>query len=1306
MAKKPIPSGDINVSGQNVSGLNFVQGDNANITTNVNTVIQMGWREIDPERAKAFGVNPYRGMTAFQEEDADRFFGRDELVDGLWKRFLELTKRPLAAGAYRLLPILGPSGSGKSSVARAGLIGKRLRKTPPPGVAGYRIATFTPATRPLHWLARALAEAETPELTPVARVREFEDQLRQAIDPANPDAARRAAVALGDIADTIGKGCDVVLLVDQFEEVFSLCPSLDERRAFIQMLLDATADPDGSLSVILTMRTDFFGQTQAHNALNQVLAKTGVLIPTMSHTEIEATILEPARTADPPHPIDDAATVNALVAETLDRDGALPLLQFMLEKIWNGMAHGVQPGDTFRELGGLGGVVATAANAIYADLSQAEQDIARRAFLAMVTFNANQQPTRRRASLSEMAAPGEETDAIRSVLERFAQQTARLVVLSAGASGADSELRAEVAHEALFSHWDKLKAWLEEGRDDIRFHQRVAEAAEAWRDQHRPAGSLWRPPNLDLLQAYAERAGPSLNQLETEFLEASQAAIEEEVRQARIQKSNLLAGAAFQAVLDDDAPLGVLLGLEALPGEDAGSSDFRRAEAALLAAVLNQNELWRVQAGGLEALQISVDGARLLIASRRLAELFETATGRLLRRFELKGYGASVLADPTGRRVLQRLSSGAPKLWNVDSGDALSLTDGENSDAQAFSPDGRRIVAVGWDFSLSPEKTAPPAPEDEPAVEPSTESAPAAEWRPNTWVLDADTGARLTQLSAPTGRVSRVVWSPDGARIVTDGDEELRVWDASTGELLATLVDPRAYSEKRSATYSPDGALLAICEGDGVTLLDGATLQPKGRLDVYGAAVGDGEAGRVPGYRSSVAGDALTGFVFSPDGDRMLTWTAEGGAQIWAGVAAVVRDGGPDPALVAKLNEKTRTHIAAFSADGKQVLIASDDRAVGVWEASTGRRLGELRGHQSEVTHLVCASGAFAVTGSDDDTVRMWKNPELDYDAMLAGAEGRPLSSIGFSPDGARILGMNYRGDRSSWNAGSFELLDVAAPAAAELGSAEALSPDGSLVAWSKDHGVDVRDAKTGELVIRRTGLDEFAGIGSAVFSPDGQGFFFTTRGHAELMNLPSGKRRFAIRGDENDRGEVAFSRDGRRLMLSRSITWKGGNARLPGRSDWRSCGAFSPDGRYVAAGLGPTVEVWDSEGENRLVVLRGHERAVTAIAYSPDGRIIATAAMDLTIRLWDADLGQGLGVVGRLTDEVKTLSFSPAGDALLAAAPIGPAYLWRVSIPSGRRLRDVAVARRIRDFTPQERQRYGLEAPASETPAPVDTAS
>jgi Pentapeptide repeats (9 copies)/AAA ATPase domain len=459
--------------------------------------------------ANKLGANPYQGLLAFRETDGDRFFGRETQIEQLWQMFRDLHENE---SAVRVLPIYGPSGSGKSSLALAGLIPK-LGASPLPGRNRARLVVLVPGTHPLESLATILARIVTSDLIPVSKTREFAQELTQTNNNGEYDGLRRIADVFPDIAFS-----PLIVLVDQFEEVYTLCTDQAERDAFVGNLLCATAERSKRVSVILTLRSDFLGETQQHPRLNKLFSEQGFLVPTMQPEELETAIAKPAEQAG--HKL-DRAIVKLLVEQTQGRE-ALPLLQFALTRIWEGLQNGVDPAETLQRIGGVGGALAGEAQRLYESLNTEDKAIARSIFLALVQLGEGTKNTRRRAALSELIADENEARCVRSIINRFAAPGVRFLATFSDKQHGEM---IEVAHEALIRNWGQLQEWLSECQETLRKKRKIEQAAEDWATQGKSKEDFLQGRSLrdarEFMQAQTAYRETALSSLAKEFVRAS-----------------------------------------------------------------------------------------------------------------------------------------------------------------------------------------------------------------------------------------------------------------------------------------------------------------------------------------------------------------------------------------------------------------------------------------------------------------------------------------------------------------------------------------------------------------------------------------------------------------------------------------------------------------------------------------------------------------------------------------------------------------------------------------------------------------
>jgi hypothetical protein len=440
--------------------------------------------------------NPYKGLRAFTGDDAHDFFGRDTLINELTTT-LEgtLSSEVKYQQCARLLAVVGSSGSGKSSVVMAGLL-PRLREGRLPGSEQWvYLDPIVPGARPIEALTLALSE-HLPDKSLRAIREDLED-----------DAAR----GLHLLATKLAKrpGTKVVLLVDQFEELFTQTPSEDERRHFLDLLVTATTEPHGSVIVLLTLRADFYDRPLAYPALGQLIPSHQMVVLPMSIHELREVIEKPAALSDVRLTF-EGDLVGDLLFEVQGQVGALPLLQFTLDQLFQRRSGSQLTLSSYRELGGVKGALIRKAEETYAALpSDEHRTLARALFVRLIDPGASEQDTtRRRAALSEFSLPeARQTRLLQEVIDAFI--VARL--LTTAEIGGTTSI--EVSHEALIREWKRFAEWLREAREDIRLQQTISDDAAEWEQRNKPGDRLYRGSQLKEARAWARRNNPSGNEV-------------------------------------------------------------------------------------------------------------------------------------------------------------------------------------------------------------------------------------------------------------------------------------------------------------------------------------------------------------------------------------------------------------------------------------------------------------------------------------------------------------------------------------------------------------------------------------------------------------------------------------------------------------------------------------------------------------------------------------------------------------------------------------------------------------------------
>ncbi|MCL4301278.1 MAG: hypothetical protein KJ077_36590 [Anaerolineae bacterium] len=444
--------------------------------------------------------SPYLGMQYFDVNDADRFFGREHLTAKLVSYLQE----------RRFLAVIGASGSGKSSVVRAGLIPALSREQPladgtfpPEDSFRWPVHIIAPTAHPLEALATSLTR-DSESVTATATL----------MDDLKTDARSLHLYAVKLLQRTAPKSTKLFLLVDQFEELFTLCRDETERRTFIDNLLTAaglssSGTNDGPTIVVITLRADFYHHCAQYNTLREALARYQEYIGPMSADELRQAIEHPAQRSGYEF---EPSLVDLLLREVGDEPGTLPLLSHALLETWQRRRGRTLTFAGYHESGGVRGAIAKTAETVYNQrLTPAQQEIAKRVFLSVTELGEGTQDTRRRATQVELIPEPTEAPLVETVLKTLAD--ARLVTTGEGT--------VEVAHEALIREWPTLRRWLDENRQSLQIHRQLAEDALEWDKNNRDEGYIYRGKRLTDVEKWVAEHANELTTLERAFIAAS-----------------------------------------------------------------------------------------------------------------------------------------------------------------------------------------------------------------------------------------------------------------------------------------------------------------------------------------------------------------------------------------------------------------------------------------------------------------------------------------------------------------------------------------------------------------------------------------------------------------------------------------------------------------------------------------------------------------------------------------------------------------------------------------------------------------
>ena len=1203
--------------------------------------------EAQEKEAPAAGEAPYRGMRYYDVADAALFFGREALTAELIGR---LTPAPSALPGEedgRFLAVVGASGSGKSSLVRAGLVaaltGQRAMPNDiplPPGCERWQTHIITPTARPLESLAAAL----TRQSESVTATATLIDDLRGDTRSLHLHAQRHAPAGL-------------LLVVDQFEELFTLCRDEEDRRRFVENLLYAGVEVQGPLRVVLTLRADFYAECSRYAPLRSALERYQRYIGPMKQEEVRRAILQPAQaggwTFEP-------GLVEMILEDVGEEPGSLPLLSHALLESWQRRQGRTITFAGYVAAGKVQGAIARSADRLYGRLTPEQQRLARSIFLRLTELGEGSQDTRRRVAVAELIPKPELTAAVQGLLGSLAD--ARLITTDR----TDGVEVAEVAHEALIRSWPQLREWLAADRVGLRLHHRLSEAAQEWERLNRRTEELYRGARLAEVKGWIGQEKGDLNPLERAFLQASQKAEAVDVQRERRNRIVTFIGIAAIALLiiaalsinqfrqeqlldaQATAATGQAQALATIEVQATGEAQARattqaesikaqqaarerRASELVTHAqlVLARNE---DPSGSLplllarEAILIthSIYGTTSVETEATLGQLINSTPFHLRtylqlgdRRLSHQALIRAVAFNPEGSRIVTGSDDRTAKVWDAHSGkELLSLEGqtGEGVDSVAFSPDGSRIITTGT-------------------------------WGSNAKVWDALSGAELLSLDGRYGYIFTAAFSPDGARIlIVSGDGNVNIWDAKTGDELLSLNGDTSFF--KSAAFSPDSSSIITANSDKTA-------------KVWDAETGD-ELLSLDGHTSAIISAA-----FSPDGKRIITTSWDNITKIWNvrnGKEVFFLDGHTD-----------RVRPAIFNPDGTRILTASDDGTAKVWGAETGDELLSLDGHKGGVNSAIFSpDGSRIVTASGNDTtVKVWDAESGDELLSLDGHKGGVNSAV-FSPDSSRIVTISDDRTARIWeNQSGYELILLAGNTG--YVNSVAFNPDGSrVVTASDDSTAKVWGVQTGAELFSLS-RDSYR-VRSAVFSPDGGRIIATVWDTiskvptAKVWDAETGKELLTIDGHSNYFRSAFFSPDGRRILtLGFDDAIKVWDAQkgmelfsLDGHSGGVNSAVFNPNGnRIVTAGSDGTAKVWDAQTGAELISLNGGTVSVRSAIFSPDGSRVLTTYFGSTTKVWGAETGDELLSLDGHKGGVNSAVFSTDSSRIVTASNDGTARVW-----------------------------------------------
>ncbi|MGD1807444.1 caspase family protein [Dapis sp. BLCC M126] len=1215
-----------------------------------NEIILTGEKENTENTDLTAGVCPYKGLAAFEFNDKDfkYFYGRKNLVNLLLEK----------VRSRNFLAVVGASGIGKSSIVKAGLLyqlklGQRLS-----GSNTWPILIIRPSEHPLKNLAAAFVDYQLQTLltpvkelssTPLQHQQERERSPKLSIYPPPPPPihkTKRTRIKSSltpppttknsgnenleegrektnieriihsplEIEELINQGASgfrqvlkntqasrIVMVIDQFEEVFTLCSDKIERQQFFECLMGAidrsylgNSNASGLL-LIITMGAEFLGKCfeQEYSGLARQIQSHLVTVTPMTRLELQQAIAEPAKQVGIEiHP----ELVEQMIIDT-ENYGSLPLLQYTLTELWQQSRGNQFTLNQYINLGGVKGCLEKQGYAIYHSFNARERQVAKQIFLKLVQINEDTVASCKQVLKTNLITPKQSLAIVSKVLKKIAK--ARLILITKFTNYQNSNQTVtvvELAHNTIINNWSQLNFWVESNREAIKQKPGMEEDAQRWLKKDRSDKYLLTGRKLSLAENLLESDPESafVSVLAKEFLEKSinrkrfqsnfriksivgliivlgclsgfslinWGVAEKDKLNAQLNALSLSAENQFTANQRFDALLTAIKAGKQLHDASEVAADIRMGVLIALQKTVygvSKRRTIAKHTQPVNSISLSQDGEIIASASDDSTIKLWTSYGEEIAT--LKGHqGAvySVSMSKNGKVLASGSQDGTVKLWSRD-GKLLSTMQGHQGAVNSvnFSADGKTLASGGVDGIIK------------------------------LWNLQ---GKQLLSIKANQDKIYSVSY---GKVLASAGeDKTVKLWNAK-GKQLATL---KGHKERvLSVSVSPDSKTIATASWDNT-------------VKVWGM---DGkEIGTLRGHKSPVVS-----VNFSVDGKTIASGSSDGEIKLWTHYGREI---------ATLKGHGTWVSSLSFSNDRLTLASASADNTIKLWSLQE-QKLPILRGHTSYITAISLSKDAIA-TGSYDNTVKIWSREGEELATMKGHQRG--IYSLSFSPDGETVASASADGTGIVWNLAG--LGNATLTGHQDQVYSISYSPDGKMLATaSLDKTIKLWNIRGQQLLTIPGGIDD---LRSVTFSPDGQAIAAAGFGGDSQVVL----KIWNLEGEELEKVEGLCS-------VVRKIS-------------------FSADGKIIAATCSDnTVKLLTPKGQV-VGILRGHQGTVNSLSFTPDGKIIATGSDDGTVKIWNLD-GKELVSLEAIREGVMDVSFSPDGKMLGAVGRDRVGMLWNFDL-------------------------------------------
>ena len=1246
-------------------------------------VFRNKWNEEDALRRLSCGINgippgrirkknktdicPFRGLEVFREQDKEFFFGREAVVQRLMDRLK----------TDRFLLILGPSGCGKSSVVQAGLI-PHLREQ-------SLVILITPREHPIEELALALRKIYPKNEMPL---------LEKLIDRLTESCDNLHYISREVIEGTHKK--NLVLVIDQFEELFTQTDAEEERSVFVMSLLNSVEAHNGPVIVILTMRSDFIGKCAFYPDLNTYVSEHFFQVEPMSIEELKSIMEEPVHMVGLQF---EAGVVERILADVKDAPGELPLLEHALLELYEMREGAKLLAQAYDEIGGIAGALVNRAESEFTKLNDEEKKILRKMFvMRLIQPGEGTEDTRRIASKEELLAIGGGVKAVENVINRWID--ARLLTSTHDISRGQALI--DVAHEALIRKWNRIKNWMEEDREAARLTGILRNATLEWKRSNESSDYLFVGARLVQIEALLKSHAENLTNAEIQFVNAS-IKWREELEKKELKAVYELAAVKIKAVKRSRVIIFiVLIALISLiyltfnlkVAENNAQINEEEAKIQLAMNYWENSRIARNKGDKLYSMHLAAEAIEvnpipelhkaLLL---NIAEYWNCFT--LIKDFPQKEFFHYAIFIENGTKILTWNKDQTARFYDASTGQQI----GEDFVLQSsiwkslFNTYIKRVFIQRDD--ITPNPLSVNTLHHKGSFQNASFNADATKIL--TWssdrkaqLWDTISGEQIGQPLQHRDSIQGASFNSDGTKVITWSDDHTaRLWDTNTGKQIGPVFPHQCKID--GATLSVTGLkIFTWCTDDTVHFWDvksGKHIIPTLKFDddsflggiadiafnadetrvvVWGwfknAFILDVDTCKNigPGLEHK---EMLEGAIFSTDGTRVLTWSMDGTARFWGA------NTGQSIGQILQHEDKVRG--ASFYGNGTKVITWSDDHTARLWDYNTGKQIGQTLKHQGVVYAAILNEDETKIlTWSHDKTVRLW-------DANTGEQVGLTLQhrqSVEFgllNRSGTRIL---------SWCANTARLWDARTKQTIELLLEHEGMVKGAIfnhdetwiLTWSSDGTARVWDSDSGKQIL--PSLKHWGDIKTTIFNTDETKILTWSGDTARIWDATTGKQigpkltqNYNISGlrFSNSKAKVLTWSKDEKAQLWHGNTGKQIGPALEHKGEVWGAEFNADESKVLIRSNDCRVRLWNTKTYKQIGKDLLHGDEVNGAIFNRDGTMVLTWSDDKTARIWDAKTCKQIGIDLLHQDEVNGAIFIRDGAVVLTWSDDKTVRLW-----------------------------------------------